>query len=128
MGWPAAAAIAKPAGLYRPGGAARAEHRPRLAAGGYIDRPARAQLPCAGGPQAGHGRILSILGRVDARSHSGSGLFVTVAEGLSVARKRIVLLNSTMEGVTRLRFQVTAAAEWPVPMVEVAAFAPCGKP
>ena len=63
-----------------------------------------------------------------ARSHSGSGLFVTVAEGLSVARKRIVLLNSTMEVVTRLRFQVTAAAEWPVPMVEVAAFAPCGKP
>ena len=64
--------------------------------------------------------------RVLAR-RDGEEDFVTLAEGMSVARKRIVLFNST-QSVRQLRFQVTAAAEWPVPMMEVAAFAPCGKP
>jgi alpha-L-fucosidase len=57
----------------------------------------------------------------------GSQGFVQVAEGSSVARKRIVVFNTTMAGVRQLRFQVTAAAQWPVPMTEVAAFAPCGR-
>ena len=50
-----------------------------------------------------------------------------VFTGSSVARKRIVLLNATMT-VQVVRFQVTEALEWPVPISEVAAFAPCGEP
>ena len=50
-----------------------------------------------------------------------------VFTGSSVARKRIVLLNATV-AVQVVRFQVTEALEWPVPISEVAAFAPCGKP
>ena len=64
--------------------------------------------------------------RVLAR-RDGEEDFVTLAEGTSVARKRIVLFNST-QSVRQLRFQVTAASAWPVPMIGAAAFAPCGKP
>jgi hypothetical protein len=56
------------------------------------------------------------------------GAFVPVANGTSVARKRIVLLKANMTGVRQLRFQVTAATQWPVPMTEVAAFEFCGRP
>ena len=65
--------------------------------------------------------------RVLARTE-GKEQFETVAQGTSVARKRIVLFNVTLHRVRQLRFRVTAAVEWPVPMMEVAAFAPCGKP
>ena len=77
-------------------------------------------------------RVLARRSRSGSGS-SGSGLDLAGFEvlvqrnGTSVARKRIELLNATLSGVEALRFQVTEAVEWPVPMKEVAAFAPCGK-
>jgi alpha-L-fucosidase len=60
-------------------------------------------------------------------SAGGDEPFVLVGAGTSVARKRILLLPSAMK-VTTVRFQVTKALEWPVPINQAAAFAVCAAP
>ena len=55
---------------------------------------------------------------------------VVIYSGDSIGHKRIGLLNGTLQtsAVQTVRFRVTDAMQWPVPVAEVAVFAPCGKP
>lgn len=55
---------------------------------------------------------------------TASGSFTQVANGTSVARKRIAIFQEEIRPVV-IRFQVTASLEWPVPIQEVAVFASC---
>ena len=60
-------------------------------------------------------------------SFDGGQKFRLVGNGTSVARKRIVQLPTHM-APDMLRFQVTRAAAWPVPIKEAAAFNVCASP
>ena len=55
------------------------------------------------------------------------GAFVGVANGTSIARKRIVVFPESVS-VAVLRVVVSRSYEWPVPISEVALFAPCKRP
>lgn len=54
-------------------------------------------------------------------SGDGGATFSRIGNGTSIARKRIVLLDSPM-AIDILRFQVTKALEWPLVIQEAAAF------
>jgi len=56
-----------------------------------------------------------------------NGAFTTVGSGSSMGRKRIVRFGRTYKA-TAVKVTVTKAHEFPVPIKEMAAFAPCNDP
>ena len=53
--------------------------------------------------------------------------FVPIANGTSIGRKRIVVLDNVIEPIA-LRLELDGALQWPVAIAELAAFAPCTTP